>query len=190
MLGWSALPSNVFPSAPPSAASSMSTYSMVGFALAESFVAAASAKPTVTITLQPSETRLVRLGAKSLVLFDSTAFSVTPSSAAACLAPSYDNWLNDLSSKPPASDTMQGRNLLVALALPPALVPAVPPAVGAWPHAVSAVARTAVTQVATTLVRLFTKLLHRCTFTLSGAPVVILAQRARSREPGAPPMQN
>ena len=63
MLGSSALPSNSVPSAPPSAASSMRTYSMSGLAAADSLVAEASAKPTVTMVLQPSETRLSRFGA-------------------------------------------------------------------------------------------------------------------------------
>ena len=62
MLGSSALPSNSVPSSPPSAESSMRTYSMSGLAAADSLVAAASAKPTVTMTSQPSPTRLSRLG--------------------------------------------------------------------------------------------------------------------------------
>ena len=41
----------------------MRMYSMSGLALADSLVAAASAKPTVTMTLQPWATRLSRLGA-------------------------------------------------------------------------------------------------------------------------------
>ena len=38
----------------------------------------------------------------------------TPSSAEASLRPSNPSWLNDLSSKPPASETMQGRKSLAA----------------------------------------------------------------------------
>ena len=63
MFGWSALPSKVWPSSPPSAASSMRTNLRSGLAAAAYLVAAASAKPTVTITSQPSETRLSMFGA-------------------------------------------------------------------------------------------------------------------------------
>src|SRR5690606_29019659 len=45
--------------------------------------------------------------AKSAVLVDSTWPVSMPSSVLASVRPLYEVWLNDLSSKPPASDTMQ-----------------------------------------------------------------------------------
>src|SRR6478735_1796381 len=71
-------------------------------------VAAESAKPTVTMTLQPWSTRFVRLGAKSVSASDCTLIGSTPSSLAAFSRPSDPSWLNDLSSNPPESETMQG----------------------------------------------------------------------------------
>ncbi len=58
MFGWSVLPSKSL-----STMSSIETYSISGFAAADSPAAAARANPTVMISLQPSSTRLCRLGA-------------------------------------------------------------------------------------------------------------------------------
>src|SRR4029450_2469016 len=54
--------------------------------------------------------------AKSAAVCDSTWPVSMPSSVFASVKPLYDVWLNDLSSKPPESDTMQALK-----AAPPAL---------------------------------------------------------------------
>src|SRR6478672_11522759 len=69
--------------------------SIFGFALAAASVASPSRKPTVVIELQPCLTSALMLSAYSESEFDST-WAVWPLS---------EVWLNDLSSKPPESDT-------------------------------------------------------------------------------------
>ena len=68
----------------------------------------ASAKPTVMMSVQFWSTRLVMFGAKSASESDWTVTYSTPSSSDAASRPSNPSWLNDLSSNPPASETMQG----------------------------------------------------------------------------------
>src|SRR3954453_14175633 len=95
---------------------------MSGFFLAAARVSSLSRKPTVTITLQSASTIDWMLPAKSEAFFDSTWPVGMPSPDAASVIPLYEVWLNDLSSNPPESDTMQALNpALLALALPLAL---------------------------------------------------------------------
>src|SRR6476646_8481858 len=79
--------------------------SIFGFALAAASVAAPSRKPTVVIELQPCLTSALMLSAYSESEFDSTWAVWTPRSAFASVRPLSEVWLNDLSSKPPESDT-------------------------------------------------------------------------------------
>src|SRR5665647_481267 len=72
------------------------------------------------IRLQFCWTRLSMFGVKSVSAVDSTFTSVMPRSFLALSRPSAPDWLNDLSSKPPWSETMQP--LKLAAALPPDLV--------------------------------------------------------------------
>ena len=121
--------------------------------MADSLVAEASAKPTVTMTSQPWPTRLSRFGPKSFSLLDSTGISSTPSSSAAWVAPSKPSWLNDLSSKPPASETMHGWKSLAAASLPLSLVSSS----GASPHAARVAAASSATRpLETTFLDFFT----------------------------------
>ena len=70
-------------------------------------VAGASRKPTVTMRSQPWVTMLLMFGAKSESLEDSaSAFSI-PRFFSAASRPSWLDSLKDLSSQPPASETMQ-----------------------------------------------------------------------------------
>src|SRR4051794_36828904 len=78
-----------------------------GFFFAAASVASPSRKPTVVIELQPSLTIALMLSAYSASEFDSTSAVWTPNCSAAATRPSWPVWLNDLSSKPPESDTMQ-----------------------------------------------------------------------------------
>ena len=64
-------------------------------------------KPTVTTMLQPALTIWSMLVAKSEVVLDCASFCLTPSWATASVRPLWEVWLKDLSSKPPASETMQ-----------------------------------------------------------------------------------
>ncbi len=105
MLGASVVPSKFW-----STVSSIETYCRSGLAVADSRAAGARRKPTVMIVLQPWSTRLERFEAKSVSACDWTSIGFfEPSSAAAWSRPSLPSWLNDLSSNPPESDTMQGR---------------------------------------------------------------------------------
>src|SRR6478752_3607612 len=79
--------------------------SIFGFALAAASVASPSRKPTVVIELQPCLTSALMLSAYSESEFDSTWAVWTPRSALASVRPLSEVWLNDLSSKPPESDT-------------------------------------------------------------------------------------
>src|SRR6187431_817954 len=99
---------SVVPSKSLSTTSSIETNSMSGFAMAASPAAEASAKPTVMMSVQFWSTRLVMFGAKSASESDWTATYSTPSSSDAASRPSNPSWLNDLSSNPPASETMHG----------------------------------------------------------------------------------
>src|SRR5690606_11009739 len=70
-------------------------------------VASASRKPTVMMLLQPALTISLMLSSNSVCACDSISPSCTPSCSAASSRPSCEVWLNDLSSKPPSSETMQ-----------------------------------------------------------------------------------
>ena len=70
-------------------------------------------------------------GAKSDVLFDSTAMFSTPSASLASSRPIRPSWLNDLSSNPPVPETMQGRKPSTA---PPVASVSVGVASGAEPQ--------------------------------------------------------
>ena len=61
---------------------------MSGFSVADVTVSAESAKPTETIALQLSDTRLCRLPGKSAAESDCTSANPAPSSSAAFLVPS------------------------------------------------------------------------------------------------------
>src|ERR687889_1376640 len=90
---------------------------MSGFFFAAATVSSLSRKPTVTIMLQSASTIDWMFPAKSEALEDSTSPVSMPSSLAASVRPLYEVWLNDLSSKPPESDTMQAlKSELLALA--------------------------------------------------------------------------
>jgi hypothetical protein len=78
-----------------------------GFRLAAAAVASPRRKPTVVMMLQFSCTIALMLSGKSDGEFDSTSAVCTPSSSAARSMPSCEVWLNDLSLKPPESETMQ-----------------------------------------------------------------------------------
>src|SRR5690606_10810728 len=79
-----------------------------GFASADSTVAAERAKPTEVMSVQSVATSDSRLFLKSVSELDWTSPHSTPSWFAALTRPSYESWLKLLSSKPPASETMQG----------------------------------------------------------------------------------
>ena len=72
-------------------------------------VASASAKPTVMIMLQLASIMAWTLPAYSPSAFDSIWLVWMPSSSAARIMPLCAVSLKDLSSKPPASETMQAR---------------------------------------------------------------------------------
>src|SRR3954452_25457353 len=113
--------------------------SMSGFFLAAARGSSLSRKPTVTITLHSASTIDWMLPAKSEAFFDSTWPVGMPSSDAASAMPLYEVSLNDLSSNPPESETMQALNpALLALALPLVLALGAaeePPVPGAWAQA-------------------------------------------------------
>src|SRR6478672_13736180 len=81
--------------------------SILGFALAAASVASPRRKPTVVIELQPCLTSALMLSAYSESEFDSTCAVWTPRSVFASVRPLSEVWLNDLSSKPPESETSQ-----------------------------------------------------------------------------------
>src|SRR5680860_334712 len=81
--------------------------SMSGLAFAAASVASPSRKPTVVIWLQSCWTRASMLSAYSESDCDSISAVVTPRLVLAFTRPSCEVWLNDLSSKPPESETMQ-----------------------------------------------------------------------------------
>src|ERR671920_1881935 len=80
------------------------------FFFAAASVSSLSRKPTVTTMLQLASTMDLMFLAKSAVVGDSTSPVSMPSSVLASVRPLYEVWLNDLSSKPPESDTMQALN--------------------------------------------------------------------------------
>ena len=80
---------------------------MSGFFLAAARVSSLSRKPTVTMMLQLASTIDWMFLAKSAAVWDSTSPVSMPNSVLASVRPLYEVWLNDLSSKPPESETMQ-----------------------------------------------------------------------------------
>src|SRR5215208_4543891 len=77
------------------------------FFLAAARVASPSRKPTVVMLWQSAATIAWMLSANSEGALDSTSPVWTDMSSSAFTRPSCEVWLNDLSSKPPESDTMQ-----------------------------------------------------------------------------------
>src|SRR3954469_19376210 len=80
------------------------------FFFAAARVSSLSRKPTVTMMLQFASTIDWMFLAKSEAVLDSTSPVGMPSWVFASVSPLYEVWLNDLSSKPPESDTMQALN--------------------------------------------------------------------------------
>src|SRR5215212_4262492 len=80
------------------------------FFFAAARVSSLSRKPTVTMMLQFASTIDWMFLAKSEAVLDSTSPVGMPSWVLASVSPLYEVWLNDLSSKPPESDTMQALN--------------------------------------------------------------------------------
>src|SRR5699024_9624576 len=96
--------------------------------------------------------------------------ALTPNSPAAFWRPSKESWLNDLSLKPPASETTQGLKPSTGLIVWTGVVAlAAPPSPGASAHAASASAATAATAVS--LMVLFTR--------ISSADLSDVARRCR-----------
>src|SRR3954451_1851508 len=79
---------------------------MSGFFFAAASVASPRLKPTVVMLLHFSFTIASTLSAYSDGEFDSTSAVCTPRSVLAFSRPSWEVWLNDLSLKPPESETM------------------------------------------------------------------------------------
>src|SRR6478672_788281 len=79
--------------------------SIFGFFFAAARVASPSRKPTVVMELQPCLTSASMLSAYSESELDSTCAVWTPRSVLASVRPLSEVWLNDLSSKPPESET-------------------------------------------------------------------------------------
>ena len=71
--------------------------------------AEASAKPTVTMSVQPWSTRLVDVRRVVGLRVGLDGDRLDAELVGGASRPSKPSWLNDLSSKPPASETMQGR---------------------------------------------------------------------------------
>src|ERR671929_336061 len=84
---------------------------MSGFFLAAASVASPRRKPTVVMLLHFCCTIASMLSLNSEGEFDSTSPVLMPRSCAAFSSPSCEVWLNDLSWKPPESDTMQALKL-------------------------------------------------------------------------------
>src|ERR671921_663007 len=80
---------------------------MSGFFFAAASVASPRRKPTVVMLLQFCCTIASMLSLNAEGEFDSTSPVLTPSVCLAVSSPSCEVWLNDLSWKPPESETMQ-----------------------------------------------------------------------------------
>ena len=78
---------------------------MSALSLAEAEIASLSLKPTPMTRLQFSPTIPSTLRLKSESVLDSAVFDLTPRSLTALSRPSLADWLKDLSSHPPESET-------------------------------------------------------------------------------------